>query len=171
MAKQSETGIAQQNNKAHFLLGKNSALKHINYSPTLAQDVKIQGTVTAQESGDPIPGANILIKGTSAGTITDLEGNYAIQSPEEGVLVFSFIGYDSQEVPVQGRNVINVELVPSLSSLDEVVVIGYGTTTQANLSGSVSTVDVDKVMGSRPAINVASLLEGQVSGVFIHQNS
>ena len=99
-------------------------------SNLLLQEIVVSGVVT-DESNTALPGVNILIKGTSAGVITNIEGAYKINVPNtEAVLVFSYIGYATQEIAVGNQTTINVTLVPDLTSLDEVVVIGYGETTE-----------------------------------------
>ena len=132
---------------------------------------EVKGKIT-DNSGETLPGVSVRVKGTNTGTTTDINGNYTITVPEDNsILVFTYIGYVTKEVSVSSRSAINVTLEAANTALTEVVVIGYGTSNLANLTGSVSTVDVEKAMSSRPATNVASMLEGQVSGVFIHTNS
>jgi TonB-linked SusC/RagA family outer membrane protein len=136
-----------------------------------APPATITGRVT-DNTGVTLPGVSVKVKDTNIGTSTDLNGNYSITVPDGSVtLVFTYIGYNTQEVAAGSRISINIQMAEANTALSEVVVIGYGTSNLANLTGSVSTVDVQKAMSSRPATNVASLLEGQVSGVFIHQNS
>src|SRR5690606_21554751 len=89
-------------------------------------DVTVTGTVVDQ-SGMPIPGVTVLVKGTTIGTSTDLDGKYSISIPEGSTLVFSFIGFESRAIVVDGQTVINITLNEDISSLDEVVVVGYGT--------------------------------------------
>src|SRR5690554_4951921 len=91
-----------------------------------SQQISIKGKVTAAD-GESIPGANIFVKNTSIGTVTDMEGNYSLNVPNENnPLVFSFIGYITEEVPINGRTVIDIQLESDVQGLDEVVVIGYG---------------------------------------------
>src|SRR5690606_26271662 len=102
-------------------------------------DVTITGTVT-DTKGQPIPGVTISLPGTTLGTATDLDGRYAITVPEGSTLVFSFIGYDSQTIPVGAQSVIDVILKEDISSLEEVVVVGYGEQKKVNLSGAVDNI-------------------------------
>ena len=133
--------------------------------------ITIKGQVT-DTKGESLPGVSVRVKGTTIGTTTDLNGNYIITFDDNNsVLVFTYIGFVTKEVSTNNRSAINVTLEAANTALNEVVVIGYGTSNLANLTGSVSTVNVEKAMSSRPATNVASMLEGQVSGVFIHTNS
>ncbi len=120
----------------------------------------------------PIPGVNVVIKGTSIGTITDLNGlyNLTVPDPEQSVLVFSFIGFDTQEIKVGNKTVIHVVLASTAISLEEVVAIGYGTAKRKDLTGSVSSIkagDVEKV----PVANIAQALSGKVAGVQVNQAS
>jgi TonB-linked SusC/RagA family outer membrane protein len=131
----------------------------------------ITGKVTSQESGDPLPGVNIAIKGTATGTVSDVDGNYRIEAPDGDVtLVFSFIGFVTQEVPVQGRSVIDISLVTDVKSLQEVVVIGYGTQQETDLTGSVSQVKTEE-LEAVPVYNVEEALKGRASGVRVTSNS
>src|SRR5690606_11262184 len=107
--------------------------------PVFGQTVQIKGQIS-DENGDPIPGASVLVKGTTIGTAADLDGMYTLNVPEKSTLVFSFIGYESQEVAVGNQTNINVSLVPAVSDLQEVVVVGYGTQRRSDLTGSVSSV-------------------------------
>ncbi len=129
----------------------------------------ITGTVTGD--GDALPGVNVIIKGTTQGVTTDFDGNYAIDNvSSDAVLVFSFIGFTSQEVPVGGRSVINVELQVDAEALDEVVVIGYGTTTVKDATGSVSSVTSDDFNGGVIS-SPEQLIQGKTAGVQITQTS
>jgi len=132
----------------------------------LAQTVT--GTVT--DSNGPLPGVTIIEKGTTKGVTTDFDGNYSIDVGADAVLVFSFIGYASQEMSVNGQNVINIQLAEDASELDEVVVIGYGTTTVKDATGSVASVtseDFNKGLISSPE----QLIQGKTAGVQITASS
>ncbi len=134
------------------------------------QGVTVKGTVT-ESSGTPLPGVNIVIKGTTTGTITDANGKYTLSVPDgKAVLVFSYIGYLSQEDTVGNRRVINVTLSPDVIGLEELVVVGYGTQKKQTLTGSVSTVTADKLT-ERPAANTTELLQGMVPGLITRQSS
>jgi len=147
----------------------NSTYKELD-TRTIPPPVEIHGKV-ANQKGEPLVGVSITVKGTNIGTSTDGKGNYSITASQDAVLLFSNVGYTKKEIAVNNRLEVNVVMEVTLSALDQVVVIGYGTSTRAKLTGAVSTVDVGKVMSSRPSTNVASLLEGEVAGAFIHQNS
>lgn len=133
----------------------------------IAQDNVITGTVVAAADNAPLPGVTVAVKGVSRGTLTDAEGKFSIQATSSDVLVFSFIGMESQEVPVGTSTTITVHLTESVQSLQEVVVVGYGTQTKASLTGAVSTVDVEKTLESRPITDVGRALQGSTPGLII----
>lgn len=108
--------------------------------PLLAQNITIRGQVTSSEDQSAIPGVNVSIKGTTRGTTTDATGNYTIEAPGSAVLVFSYIGYTTQEIPVNGRSTVNLALATDARSLNEVVVIGYGTVQRSKVTAAISTV-------------------------------
>ena len=138
-------------------------------SVLLAQNQLITGVVLDNENS-PIPGVNVVLKGTTTGTVTDVDGKYRIKADRGEVLVFSFVGFVNEEVEVVNQSVINVNLIPDIAALDEVVVVGYGTQKKVNLTGAVATVDLDDVEG-RALTNSNQILQGKVAGVNIVQNS
>ncbi|MEN7551736.1 SusC/RagA family TonB-linked outer membrane protein [Rapidithrix thailandica] len=134
------------------------------------KEVSISGKVT-DEGGEPLPGVNILVKQTTIGTVTDIDGNYRLSVPEDATtLVFSSVGYMSKEVEINHRKVIDMVMDTDTKTLDEIVVVGYGTQRKVNLTGAVSTVNTEELEG-QPAINVASSLQGRMPGVYITQSS
>ncbi len=136
------------------------SLSAAEFSAESFQKFIVKGTVTSAEEGLPLPGVNILVKGTLNGIITDLQGEYSLEiSAADAILVFSYIGYVSQEIPVNGQTVINVQMILDTKSLDEVVVIGYGTQKKINLSGAVDVVS-SKQLENRPVTNVTQALQG-----------
>ena len=134
-----------------------------------AQDVTVSGKVI-DENGLPIPGANILVKGTSKATATDMDGKYQIKTPESSVLVFTYLGYTKTEESIKGRTQINVDLVPESQSLKEVVVIGYGSQKKREVTGAVSVVD-SKALDILKPIRIEQALQGTVSGVNVTTSS
>jgi iron complex outermembrane receptor protein len=126
----------------------------------------VSGTVTAPEEG-ALPGVNVLVKGTTTGTVTDLDGNYRLTVPEgNDVLVFSSIGYVNQEVAINGRTTINVELQADIQSLSEVVVVGYGSQEKKEITSAVASIDSEQF--NRGNVNdVSQLLQGKVAGLTI----
>lgn len=134
------------------------------------QDRVITGTVT-DEAGIALPGATVFVKGTSNGTTTDFDGNYSLTVSDGGTtIVFSYIGYVTQEQLIGNRSTINISLVPDNTLLDEVVVVGYGTQRRKDIAGAISTVETEElVLSSSPSIG--DVLRGKVSGLQITQNS
>ena len=140
-------------------------------SAVSAQDRTIMGTVTAQENTEPIPGVNILVKGTTHGTVSDLDGNYRLTvSDATETLVFSSIGFTTQEVAINGRTQIDLTLASSTQALEEIVVVGYGEQSRETLTSAVSKVDT-KVLENVPLANAATALQGTVSGVRVQTES
>jgi hypothetical protein len=114
-------------------------------------EITVQGKVTSSENQEPIPGVNIIIKGTTVGTVTDIDGNYTLRSPDDNAtLIFSFIGYQPMEVPINSRSEINIILEPDVAQLSEVVVIGYGTQQKRDLTGAVSQVKATQLENENP---------------------
>ncbi|MEX0882935.1 MAG: TonB-dependent receptor [Cyclobacteriaceae bacterium] len=132
-------------------------------------DISVSGTVT-DANGQPMPGVTVTVLGTNQGTVTDLDGKYSMSVPDDANLVFSFIGFSSQTIEVGNQSVINVSLEEDMASLDEVVVVGYGTQKKANMTGSVATVGADEII-KRPLTNVAGLLQGKVAGLQVSSHS
>lgn len=118
----------------------------------------------------PLAGVAVLIEGTGTGVSTDADGNYSIEAQENSSLIFSFIGMQEQTVPVSGRSVIDVVMEPEMQSLDEIVVIGYGTAKKQSLTGAVSAIQGDELLKA-PSTNVSSLLGGRLPGVSSVQTS
>lgn len=126
----------------------------------------VKGKVT-DESNTPMAGVNVVVKGTTTGTITDADGIYSIDVPSaDAVLVFSFIGYQTEEVTVGEQSQIDVQLLPDRVSLEDVVVVGYGTQARQNLTGSISKLD-EEAIRSKPVSSLESVLQGQVSGISV----
>ncbi|MER3318252.1 MAG: carboxypeptidase-like regulatory domain-containing protein [Allomuricauda sp.] len=134
----------------------------LDFNPSPEQ-LQITGTVTDQ-NGEPLIGANVLVQGTTNGTQTDFDGNYTISADGSATLVFSYVGFSTQEVAINGRSVIDVTLMEDASQLDEVVVLGYSTQTRGDLTGSVASVDLSEATKA-PIVNAAEALEGRVTGV------
>lgn len=128
-----------------------------------AQDTPVSGTVTIQ-NGETLPGVNVLLKGSSTGTITDAEGKYSINAPADGTLVFSFIGYKMAEVPIGGRSQVDLVMEEDITTLEQVVVIGYGTQEKKDITGAVSVISAD-AFESRPNSQFGNLIQGKTAGV------
>lgn len=138
---------------------------------SFGQTRKITGTVSTSDTKETLPGASVVVKGTSTGTVTDLDGKYSIDVPSGAItLVFSFVGYESKEMDPGNQAIVAVFLDPKKEMLDEVVVIGYGTVRKSDLTGAVASVkaeDITKITASNPVQS----LQGRVSGVQVTSTS
>lgn len=137
--------------------------------PLYAQTVTVSGVVTAADDSSPLPGVSVVVKGTSNGTVTDAEGRYSINVGDDETLVFSFVGFNSQEVLIAGQTKWDVKLVPNVTALNEIVVVGYGEQRREDVTGSIlsfSTKDFNKGVVTSPQ----ELLVGKVAGVQITTN-
>lgn len=130
--------------------------------------VTVSGVV-ADQKGEPLPGVSVIIKGTTQGTITDFDGNYKVTAPSGSIVEFSYIGYKTQEFTINENRVLNVVLIESSELLDEVVVVGYGTQRKVNMTGAVSSVDMSKMVESRPITSLSAGLAGMAAGVSVTQ--
>ncbi|TRX46099.1 TonB-dependent receptor [Bacteroides sp. HF-5092] len=130
--------------------------------------IVVKGKVMAD--GEPVIGATVLVKGVSTGTATDMDGNFSLNVASKAVLVVSSIGYETQEVPVNGRQFINVVLKSDVVALKDVVVVGYGVQKKVNLTGAVSSVSTDELEG-KPISNVLEAMQGTTPGLVIQQGS
>lgn len=136
-----------------------------------AQSITVQGVVTEADTGDPLPGVSVIIKGTTIGTATDLDGRYSLQARGEGeVLVFSFIGMLDKEVAIGNQKNINVAMESASISLDEVVAIGYGVQRKENLTGSVAVIK-NESLTERPVKDAVEMLQGVAPGLNISRAS
>ena len=134
-------------------------------------ETTITGTVTDLSDNSSLPGVNIVVKNTTIGTVTDVEGNYRLTVPDDAeTLVFSSVGYLSEEVAIGSQTVINVAMAPDIQSLSEVVVVGYGTQERGVVTGAVSSVDMEQ-LESVPLTSVEQSLQGRVPGVQVTQTS
>ena len=130
----------------------------------VAQDIiRVEGTII-DPAGMPIPGVNVVQQGTNNGVATDFDGNFSISVPSDAVLEFSYIGYKTVAIPLNSQTQLDITMEPSADSLEEIVVVGYGTQKKANLTGAVTTVD-SEVLESRPVPNVSQMLQGVVPGL------
>ena len=130
----------------------------------------VTGKVTSASEAGGLPGVSILVKGTTLGSITDMNGDYSINAPANSVLVFSFVGYETQEVPYAGEAVLNVLLVEKLTELDEIIVVGYSSMSKRDITGSIASIKAEKFKDI--SINgIDQALQGQVAGVQVTQSS
>lgn len=143
--------------------------KEITPSKRVSEEVTIKGTVRG-EDGEELPGVNIVVKGTTNGTITDLNGAYAISTQENAVLVFSFVGYQTQELSVSGKSSIEVTLLLDAGQLEEIIVVGYGTQKKSDIVGSVASVSSERLeKNANP--NLFQAIQASVPGLNITRGS
>ncbi|RAV30862.1 SusC/RagA family TonB-linked outer membrane protein [Sinomicrobium soli] len=139
--------------------------------PVMAQERTVSGTITDSETGMPLLGVNIIIKGTSTGTSSDLDGNYTITGISPGdILTYSFMGYESRDIPFDANTTIDVSLTPATNELEEMVVVGYGRQKKRNVTGSVVSVGSEEIAQSNLQDPV-SVLQGRAAGVQVTSNS
>ena len=129
-----------------------------------AQNITVKGTVTDAQSGDPIPAAAVVVGGSTSGVVTAFDGTYSITVASDGILIFSSIGYETMQVPVQGNRILNVELTQSAEFLDETIVVAYGTAKKSSYSGSATMVRSED-LAQKPVSSVEQALQGKVAGL------
>jgi len=149
--------------------GKTLAYMALFCCAALQAQNKVSGVVS-EANGMTIPGVNVTIKGTATGVSTNVDGEYSIDAPDNAVLVFSFIGFAPQEIPVKGRQQINVTLAENAEQLDEVVVIGYGTQRRDDISSAVSTIRTKDIENLKQT-TVDQMIQGKAAGVSVSNNS
>ena len=142
-------------------------MKEANIS--LAMDITVSGRVT-DASGQPLPGVTVSLPGTTTGTATDIDGKYSLTVPEGTPLVFSFIGFETQTIAIGERSVIDIVLAEDMTSLDEVVVVGYGTQKKTSVTAAVSSIDGEEI-SKLPVTNLSNGLGGRLAGVIVRQGS
>jgi len=148
-----------------------SILARMEYVPVHSNrvaDIQVSGKVTS-EDGEPLPGVSVLVKGTSTGTATSADGTYQLTVPETATLVFSFIGYTTEEVAVNNRTTINVSLQPDIKALSEVVVVAYGTQKRTSVTGAISSVSSRDIV-ALPVPSVEQSIQGRVPGILVVNN-
>lgn len=149
---------------------KLSVLFFLVSASAMAQTVT--GRITSETDGSPLPGVSVLVKGTTTGTTTDIDGRYTLNVPdtESSVLIMSFIGFAAQEIPVNNRTIIDVAMAEDVTMMNEIVVIGYGTQKRSDLTGAVGSVNEQKLK-ERPATSLNQALSGKIAGVQVNTNS
>ena len=163
--------ILQSSNITYKILEENLVVITPVYVSQSQDTIWVTGRVIDKKTRSPVPGVNIIIKGTFDGTITDLDGSYSIMLPSESaVLVFSFMGYATQEIPYSGLNTIDIELDVELRSLNEVIVIGYGTSAKKDITGALASVGEEKI-SAVPVTKLEQTLKGRVAGVQVVQGN
>jgi len=135
------------------------------------QGISVRGTVTDASTGEPMPGVNVVVKGSALGSITDVQGRYSFASVDgNAILAFSFIGYVVQEIPVNGRSVLDVQMEGELTGLDEVVVVGYGSAIRRNVAAATSALKSNEIVGLSTT-DPRQVLQGKIAGVQVTNNS
>ena len=130
-----------------------------------SQPVTVRGNVTDASNGEGIPGANVVVKGTTTGTITNADGDFTLNVPSvNATLVVTFIGYAAQEIPLSGRSTVSVSLEPETTQLDEIIAVGYGQAKRADFTGSIATIS-GKELQKVPVASAADALKGRMPGV------
>ena len=150
-------------------VGKGSSVRKIMVIevPVVPQAISVSGTVSSSDGNETLPGVTVIIKGTSQGTVTDLNGQYKIEVPSsESVLIFSSVGFVEQEITVGGKTTVDVLLQPDVTALQEVVVVGYGEQKKVNLTGAVAAVNGDRLI-NRPVTGTMDALQGVLPGVVV----
>lgn len=163
---QTKLQFRQVNNNIHVRKAESSSKPEIDVDKVWA-DVTVSGTITDDE-GSPLPGATITVQGTTAGTVSDLDGKYSLTVEEGATLVFSYIGYQAQNVKVGNQSTLDIQLVLDASALEEVVVVGYGEVKKSDLTGAVGSVDSEAIVRQNP-VQAAKALQGQVAGVNVNK--
>lgn len=135
-----------------------------------AQTATVSGRIADSESNEPLPGVNVIIKNTTQGTVTDIDGNFSLEATPTDVLVFSFIGYLTEEVTIGDRTNIDLSLMPDISTLTELVVVGYGAQKKSVVTGAISSIKAED-LETLPINSVSQSLQGRASGVTIASNS
>ena len=165
ISRQAKIGFRQVNNRIS-----------VKAAPGTQEEIEIvidQQTITGtivDETGEGLPGATVLEKGTSNGTITDVDGKFTLPVNENAVLNVSFVGYKSVEVPVNGRTTLSISLEADVAALEEVVVVGYGTVKKSDLTGAVSSINEDDLT-AYPSVNALQAIQGRAAGVVIQSTN
>ncbi|MDD2305175.1 MAG: TonB-dependent receptor [Prolixibacteraceae bacterium] len=159
------------NNNLILINPSDKQLKNFGKESINSQQQKSVSGIVTDSSGGSLPGVSVVVKGTTVGSITDVNGSYSLANvPTNATLQFSFVGMKTQEIAVAGKTTVNATLIEEAIGIDEVVAIGYGTQKKVNLTGSIATVGGDEMI-KRPVTNAAAMLQGNLSGVQITQNS
>lgn len=165
ISKQAGLRFRQRNNNISVGIIPPSKRATLKKQLVIVEDITVKGKVT-DENGGPLPSATVTLKGTQMGTFTDIDGNYRLTVPEDATLIFSFIGYQNAEIAVNSRTTINVQLFADLKTLQEVVVVGYGTTERKDLTGSVASIE-SKSLQQVYSQTIDQSLVGKLPGVFV----
>lgn len=169
IASQSNLSFKRVNRTIH--VKANYGESKLLYEMVNLQEIAVSGTVTSSEDNMGLPGVNVLVKGTSMGTVTDVDGKYSIKVQDgSAILVFSSVGFLQEEISVGNRTVIDLVMTPDVTALEEIVVVGYGSTKKKDLTGSVASLD-GEVMSELPNRSFEEGLQGRIAGVQVTQTS
>jgi TonB-dependent starch-binding outer membrane protein SusC len=158
-------------NLAGFCLVLLLGITEVSQAQTVKNPAQVSGSVTSDDTNETLPGTSIVVKGTSIGTVTDAEGKYTLTLPDAAeTLIFSTVGYTSQEISIGKQAVIHVKMKPDVKTLSEVVVVGYGTQKKSDLTSAISKVESKDIM-QRVTPRLDEALQGQLSGVSVQQTS
>lgn len=166
ISKQTDLSFKQVNRNINVQkLTNRYSVESAKPSVSIVDEVAISGRIT-DEGGQGLPGASVLVKDTSIGTTTDLDGNYSLKVPEDALIVVSFIGYKTQEIEIGNKTVLDITMLEDLETLNEVVVLGYTSKSQTQLASAVSVV-TEKELNNVTTTNVSNALQGKAAGVFV----
>lgn len=159
-------GISPEVTKAHQMENKYASYQMLTAEDILLQfQESIEGQVTDADTGELLPGVNIMVKDTDTGAATDAEGKFTLSIPSlSDILIFSYVGYQTMEVSINGQTELNVELQPQMLTGKEMVVVGYGTQRKINQTGAVSSIEFDQNLENMPITNASQALAGKVPG-------
>jgi TonB-dependent starch-binding outer membrane protein SusC len=170
IAKETKLSFKQVNNNINVQKLKNGSNQSIeDQMVQVLADVDISGKIT-DENGQGLPGASVIEKETTNGTTTDLEGNYKLSVPAESTITISFVGYVTEDIIVGAQGVIDFQMTVDATKLDEIVVVGYGTTKKSEITGSVGVVTREDI-SAQPSVNPLQNLRGKIAGVTVFTNS
>ena len=169
ISKSSNLRFKRVNDNIHVGVANEEVSKPIEEILDYAQR-SISGKVVSAEDGSELPGVSVTIKGTTSGTVTDIDGRYSLNAPEGSVLIFSFVGFATNEVTVGNQSEINITMDTDVQTLEELVVVGYGTVKKSDLTGSVASVK-SKDINSFPTTNMIQALSGRTTGVQVLQTT
>lgn len=142
----------------------------VSFSVVYAQNTQVKGTVTDSSTGEPVAFASVQLKGTKIGVSTQDNGSFVISAPNDGILIFSFVGYETIEVAISGRAILDVKISPDAESLEDVLVVAYGTAKKSSFSGSASMVKSDDILKT-PVASFEKALQGKISGLQVVASS
>lgn len=164
------TGFTFKMEGKHIIILPAHQLKEPNQTQAESRQITVKGTIT-DTKGEPLIGANVLLVGTETATISDVDGNFKLPVSSDGTLKISYIGYESQELAINNQTLFNIRLKEDAQMTEEVVVIGFGTQRKVNMTGAVTSVNMNETLGDRPIVNVSAALQGVVPGLKIESTT